>query len=109
MTTFAALIAFLPTPTTALVARILPYSIANLLTLLVNFYVLLIIVWCVLSWFGNLNGKGFVNDIYRALDIIISPFINLFRRFIPTAGGMDFSPIAAILLLQLVVWLIVRL
>jgi YggT family protein len=89
-------------PTTALAAGILPYSIANILMMVVNFYVLIIIVWCILSWFGNLNGKGIINDVYRALDTIVAPFINLFRRFIPPMGGMDFSPIIAILLLQLV-------
>jgi YggT family protein len=34
--------------------------------------------------------------------------MDLFRRFIPTAGGMDFSPIVAIIVLQVVARLIVN-
>jgi YggT family protein len=93
-------------PQTAVAAGFLPYNIANILMMIVNFYVLLIFVWCILSWFGNLNAKGIVNDIYRALDTIVGPYIKLFQRFIPPVGGMDLSPIVAIILLQLVARLI---
>jgi YggT family protein len=72
----------------------------QLLYSLVQFYVLIIVVWAILSWFNK--GKGFVNDVYQALDKLVSPFINLFRRLIPSLGGMDISPIIAIILLQLI-------
>jgi uncharacterized protein YggT (Ycf19 family) len=86
-------------PTTPLFALV-PYPLNVLLQALVQFYVLIIIVWAVISWFNK--GSGLANDIYQILDRIVSPYINLFRRFIPSAGGLDFSPLIAIILLQVV-------
>ena len=81
--------------------------IASILLNLINIYVIVIIVWAVLSWFNQ--GRGLVNDIYNALDKIVSPYVDIFRRFIPRAGGMDFSPLVAILVLQLFSRLIIGL
>jgi YggT family protein len=66
----------------------------------IQFYVLIIIVWALISWFNK--GKGFINDVYQALDKLVKPFVDIFRRFIPAAGGMDFSPLVAILVLQVI-------
>ena len=87
--------------------RLIPYEIAFIIVNIVNVYVFIIIIWAVLSWFRG--RKGFVSDLYKALDKIVAPFINLFKRFIPTAGGMDFSPIIAILILQVLARFIVSL
>jgi YggT family protein len=79
---------------------LVPYPLNMLLSSLVQFYVLLIIAWAVLSWFNQ--GTGFIGDIYRILDRVVDPYVSLFRRFIPLAGGMDFSPFVAIIVLQIV-------
>ncbi|MDR1184739.1 MAG: YggT family protein [Coriobacteriales bacterium] len=84
---------------------LIPYPFGMVLQAFVQFYVLLIIVWAVLSWFNK--GVGAVNDIYQILDRIVSPYINLFRRFIPAAGGMDFSPLIAIIVLQVLLQFLV--
>ena len=81
-------------------ARLIPYEIASIFISIVNIYVFVIIVWVILSWFRA--RKGFARDLYQALDKIVAPFMNLFKRFIPTAGGLDFSPIIAILILQVI-------
>jgi YggT family protein len=83
------------------VFSLIPYPLNVVLYYLVQGYVLVIVFWAVLSWFNK--GKGLVNDVYNALDKLVDPFIELFRRFIPTAGGMDFSPLVAILILQILV------
>jgi uncharacterized protein YggT (Ycf19 family) len=99
--------ATIPIPTPSVAAfGLVPYPLNTVLIGLVQFYVLIIIVWAVLSWFNQSRG-GAIHDIYEILDRIVSPFINLFRRFIPTAGGMDFSPLIAIILLQIVLRLLV--
>jgi YggT family protein len=85
-------------------ASLIPYPFSFILQSLVQFYVLLIILWAVLSWFNQ--GRGVVNDVYQVLDRFVSPFVNIFRRFLPSAGGMDFSPLVAILLLQIVLRLL---
>jgi len=70
---------------------------------LIDFYQILILAECILSW---LPFGGIVRDIYEALRSITDPFVDIFRRLIPGvgAGGMavDFSPMIAILVLDLV-------
>ncbi|PKO00714.1 MAG: YggT family protein [Chloroflexi bacterium HGW-Chloroflexi-4] len=43
------------------------------------------------------------------LDRLVQPLLNPFRRIIPPIGGLDLSPIALLLLIQLVETLILRL
>jgi YggT family protein len=85
---------------TAALFLLIPYPFNMLLNALVQFYMIVIVAWAVLSWFNK--GQGVVNDIYGVLDKIVSPYVNLFRRLIPSAGGMDFSPFIAIIVLQIV-------
>lgn len=71
--------------------------IANLF----RFYNILIIVWCILSWFP-MPREGVLSDIVGAIDTLVSPYINLFRRFLPPFGGLDFSPVLAIVVLGVI-------
>jgi len=80
--------------------------LANLITRLVDLYVLLIVVWAIFSWFNH--SKGVLNDLYKVLDSLVSPYINLFKRFVPALGGIDFTPIIAIILLEVVSRLLVE-
>ena len=76
----------------------------NLLVLiqrLFNVYETLIVVWCLMSWIPMRPG-GLLDDIRGAIGIIVEPYLNLFRRFIPPLGGIDFSPIVAILALGII-------
>ncbi len=77
------------------------FSIALFITRLLDFYALLIFVWCILSWFP-LPREGVIADVVGAIDALVSPYVGLFRRFIPPFGGLDFSPILAIVILQLI-------
>lgn len=52
---------------------------------------------------------GLLRDIAAVLDSVCSPWLNLFRRFIPPMGGIDFSPVVAIIALQLVQRLVLQL
>ncbi len=77
------------------------FSFLTFVMRLFDFYALLIFAWCILSWFP-LPREGILADIVGAIDSLVSPYINLFRRFIPPLGGLDFSPIVAIVVLQLI-------
>lgn len=73
-----------------------------LITTLVQFiqiYSLLLIVRVLLSWFPNIN---WYNQPFAALSQVTDPYLNLFRSIIPPLGGMDFSPILAFLLLNVI-------
>ncbi|MEB3147391.1 MAG: YggT family protein [Sphaerospermopsis sp.] len=50
-----------------------------------------------LTWFPQVN---WYNQPFAALSQITDPYLNLFRSIIPPLGGIDFSPMVAILLLQ---------
>lgn len=72
---------------------------------LIDFYELLIVVECILSWFA-MSQRGLVYDIYVALSKLTEPFVGIFRRLIPGMGaggmGIDFSPMIAIIVLDLI-------
>ena len=72
----------------------------------VNFYMILIVVYTIMSWFPM---RGILYDIYRVLGSVVEPYVGVFRRFIPPFGGLDFSPWAAILVLQFAITALVRL
>ena len=50
---------------------------------------------------------GLLQDIAAVLDSVCGPWLNLFRRFIPPMGGVDFSPV--VIALQLVQKLVLQL
>ena len=84
------------------------YRIINLISALVNFYEWLVIIWCFMSWFPLREGS-LMYDVAVVIDRIVSPYMNLFRRFIPPLGGMDFSPIVGLFVLSFGERLIFRL
>jgi len=62
-------------------------------------YTALVIVRILLSWFPTVN---WFSPPFSILSQLVDPYLNIFRRFIPPLGGLDFSPILAIFLLQFV-------
>ena len=81
---------------------------ARLVQTLFNFYSFLVLAYCLLSWFPIRSG-GLMEDIGAVLQSIVGPYLNLFRRFPPPMGGIDWSPVLAILVLNLLENLIIRL
>lgn len=63
----------------------------------VTIYSALLIIRILLTWFPQVN---WYNQPFAALSQITDPYLNLFRSIIPPLGGIDFSPMVAILLLQ---------
>lgn len=65
---------------------------------LFELYFLLIILRCFLSFFPRI-------DVYkqpvRFIREITDPYLDIFRRFIPPVNGLDFSPIVAVIVLQI--------
>ena len=61
---------------------------------------MLIIARVILSWVPVRQG-GLLYDIVAVLDSVTGPYLNLFRRIIPPLGGVDFSPVIALLALNL--------
>ncbi|MEH2069731.1 MAG: YggT family protein [Nostoc sp.] len=71
-----------------------------LITTLATFtqiYTFLLLIRVALTWFPTIN---WYDQPFAALSQITDPYLNVFRSFIPPLGGIDFSPMLAIILLQ---------
>jgi len=72
--------------------------IVSFISILSYVLVIAIIVRALLSWFMPAGGTG----LSRVLVDVTEPVLAPIRRLLPSVGGIDFSPILAILLVQLV-------
>lgn len=75
--------------------QLLTASLAQFL----NIYMILLFVRILLSWFQTVD---WMNQVASFLSPITDPYLNVFRSFIPPLGGLDLSPMLAIIVLQLV-------
>lgn len=75
------------------------------LTILITILTWAILIRVLLSWIPNLD-RG--NPLVQLLHQITDPVLEPARRIIPPLGGMDFSPIVVILVLQLLEQLLRR-
>ncbi|MGQ9872170.1 YggT family protein [Leptodesmis sp.] len=73
--------------------------LATTLVTFINIYTALLFIRILLSWFPNIN---WFDPPFSILSQITDPYLNIFRNIIPPLGGLDFSPILALLLLQIV-------
>ena len=71
--------------------------------LLLHYYTLVIIAAVILSWleaFNVLNTYNrFVVSVCTVIHKLTDPYFNVFRKVIPPAGGLDFSPVIGIFVL----------
>jgi len=88
-------------------------DIAGYVLAVIRVYTLLIIAYILSSMFFAFGGKvpyarwssaviGFLRD-------VCEPYLSVFRRFIPALGPIDLSPIIAILVLNFLGGIVVRL
>jgi len=82
---------------------LLVFSIADLVSLLLTVFLVAVILKAILSWFG----PGHYNPLIGLVDRIASPVLRPVRRLLPTLGGIDLSPLFAILLLMVIKMLVV--
>ncbi|MBN3959760.1 MAG: YggT family protein [Nostoc sp.] len=75
------------------------YLLINTLASFIQIYTVLLIIRVLLTWFPNIN---WYNQPFATLSQITDPYLNLFRSIIPPLGGIDFSAMLAIILLQIV-------
>ncbi|MDD5322711.1 MAG: YggT family protein [Methylococcales bacterium] len=72
-------------------------SITELISLLINVFVFAVFARALLSWIN----PGTFNAAESILVTLTEPLLEIIRKFIPDLGGVDLSPLAALLLLQL--------
>ena len=70
----------------------------NFVAVLTQILTLAIFVRAILSWFPVSRDNPFVEVVVQITDPILGPI----RRVIPLMGSIDFSPLVAIILLQMI-------
>jgi len=78
-------------------------SIAELLSLFLNIFLFAILIQIIVSWIN----PGSHNPIMSVIQTITEPVMGPVRRVIPPIGGLDLSPLVAILVIQLLKMLII--
>lgn len=74
--------------------------------ILFNTFTALILARVILSWFMvDPRRNRLVAILHQVTDLILAPL----RRVIPRVGVFDFTPMIAVILIQLVYWLLMRL
>jgi len=81
-------------------------AILDVVLLILNLYTWIIIASAIFSWlyaFNVVNPRNqVVETIGRALYQLTEPVLRPIRRFVPAFGGLDISPIIAILVIFLI-------
>ena len=84
--------------------------IINLINMVFQIFSFLILVEVIGSWIlaARVRLPNWVFDVLHAIHTITEPVLAPIRRFIPSLGGLDFSPIIALLLLDLLRGVVVQ-
>jgi YggT family protein len=99
--------------TAALLATINRVDVADYLRTLLTIYIVLIFIRILMSWFTRIPYNRYLDAVLKFVSEVTDPYLNLFRRIIPTVrigpGALDLSPIVAVLVLSIVGSIIVNL
>ena len=78
-------------------------SLLYLIIQIINLFQFILIVYIILTWLVNFNiintGNRFVYSILDTLYRLCEPSLNFVRRYLPTFGAIDLSPIVVYLAL----------
>ena len=78
--------------------------LVNFVQLLAIFLWLMLIVRVVIAWTNPTGGGGLAAFVYQMTEPILAPI----RRVLPPTGGIDWSPLIAMLIVGVVVRVIAR-
>lgn len=78
-------------------------ALLDVLMIVLRLFIYILIAQAILSWLVSFNvvnlHNQLVGTIWRALQALTEPILRPLRRVLPTAGGIDFSPLVAILII----------
>jgi YggT family protein len=72
-------------------------SITQLITLLINVFIFAVFARALISWLNPGTFSAAASVLYS----LTEPLLNTCRKFLPDLGGVDFSPLAVLMFLQL--------
>lgn len=74
-------------------------SIYLWLSRIAQLYSYMMLAWVLLSWAPDLRNS----KVGLILGKLVDPYLAIFRRVIPTFGGIDFSPIVAFIVYRIAI------
>ena len=77
----------------------IPSSIIQMLATLLRLYSLMLVVYALISWIMH---EHHYPPAVRWLQSMVEPILNPIRKFLPPIGGIDFSVIAALLIIEMI-------
>lgn len=77
-------------------------SLRELLRMLLSLYIILIIIGVILSWVGHNVRHPIIPLVFQLTDPVLAPI----RRILPGLGGIDLSPLVAIIGIQFLIILL---
>lgn len=87
-------------------------DVAGYLDDLIYVYILLIFAYIILNWIFAFGWRPAYSRTFDAvatfLREVVEPYLRIFRRVLPSFGGLDLSPIVATFVLILVDQIVVR-
>ena len=78
-------------------------SVSYVVSIVIQLYSFTILIYIIMSWFVRSTQSEVVIQVYEFLGTVCEPYIGVFRRFIPATGGLDFSPLIALVVLNYVI------
>ena len=70
----------------------------------ISLYSILIVAYALMTWFPQAQGTR----LFEVLSMFCRPYLEFFERYIPSFGGVNVSPMVALLVLQMVSRLLAR-
>ena len=80
-------------------------QLASFVYVFIWVYILLLFAYILTSWI-RLPYQPWLNRAQRFLYDVCDPYLRIFRRFVPSLGPLDLSPMVAILTLVVIQWLL---
>ena len=77
--------------------------LAKLVSIISQLLILLVFIASILSFFMSPY-----HPVREALDRLVNPMLAPIRRLVPVMGGLDFSPLILIILIQLIAGAVVK-
>ena len=80
------------------VLQLIVWSVLGVVGLLVNVYFFALLAMIILSWVAPGSAHPAVHLLYQITEPVMAPF----RKILPAAGGIDFSPILVFILINVI-------
>ncbi len=80
------------------IVPIILWSILGVVGLLVNIYFFALLAMIILSWVAPASQNPAIHLLFQITEPVMAPF----RKLLPSAGGLDFSPILVFILINVI-------